>query len=143
MTQLECSNSEDAERVLFDNPTDDQIIQCIQSRHPETQSEMALHSRRKRSDYPDHPVDLLQISRCTRDRFSIRHHRFEPKWRYQDLLDKTPRPKQRSVEYTSDNGEVNIVPVGETVDMETAIRVALYFAHTDSFPDDVTWNSKI
>lgn len=143
MTQLECNNTEHAERVLIDNPTDEQIIACIKSRHRNAQSSMAIESHRKLSEYPDHPVDLLQISRCTKDRFFVRHHRFETRWRYRDLIDKTVLPKQRPVRYTSSNGEVNFVRLKETVDMETAIRVALHFAHTDDFPDDVTWSNKI
>jgi hypothetical protein len=126
--------------VIIPSPTPEQVINAVQTRHYEKCSTVKLFSRKKLPAYPDKPVNILRISPCTRDRYFICHQSAEYKGRPRDVINKNVVSKERAVRYRSGNGEFFTIPFKKTVDLETALRIALHFAETDGFPDDLTWD---
>lgn len=141
---MKCYSLVDDTFTIIEAPTLEQITQTLQSRHYHMQSSLTLYSRRTLVASPEHCVDALLISRCTRDRYRVQHvHYLENSYGFRHLIDLQIDGKERAVRYRADSGEVFTERFKDTVDFGTALRVALYFAENDGLPDDVIWDRKL
>lgn len=130
--------------TIIEHPTPEQITETLQSRHYHTQSSLTLYSRKTLVAYPDHCIDALLISRCTRDRYRVQHvHYLESSYGFRHLVDQNIDGTERAVRYRADSGEVFTERFKDTVDFDTALRVALYFVETDRLPDNLIWDRKL